>query len=126
MKQGFWLSPGESPANYPSGWTFVTDSPVEVALTLTRSWGGFGYESFVYEASDSEGELTDTGLRGFSVAFPLWFPAALFAVLPAARLYRRVRRKHPPGHCRRCGYDLRATLARCPECGMAGGLAGGR
>ena len=61
--------------------------------------------------------------HGHVVSIPLWmFPAALgaYPVLSlgweAARALTRNRRKMA-GSCRRCGYDLRATPDRCPECG---------
>ena len=49
---------------------------------------------------------------------PLWLLAALFSLpktLPM--LMRRLRRRIPPGCCKTCGYDLRATPDKCPECG---------
>ena len=52
-----------------------------------------------------------------AVIVPHWFAALAFAALPGYRLARRVRRRHKPGHCPKCGYDLRATPDRCPECG---------
>jgi hypothetical protein len=40
------------------------------------------------------------------------------AFLPALWLMKvRRRQYHSVGHCRSCGYDLRATPDRCPECG---------
>jgi hypothetical protein len=51
---------------------------------------------------------------------PLWFPILVTALLPLARMrpeFRRCRRARL-NLCPICGYDLRATPGRCPECGM--------
>jgi hypothetical protein len=53
--------------------------------------------------------------------FSLWLglPLLTWAVLPAWWLirHRKLRRESRKGTCRVCGYDLRATPDRCPECG---------
>jgi hypothetical protein len=53
---------------------------------------------------------------------PSWFLALIFGLWPAVigcrRLVRwRSMRRTASGHCPKCGYDLRATPDRCPECG---------
>lgn len=51
------------------------------------------------------------------LAVPHWFIGLCAAVVFALWLVvGRRRRRPPPGHCV-CGYDLRATPGRCPECG---------
>lgn len=54
--------------------------------------------------------------RGADV--PFWFLAIVFAIVPLhwARRAWRVRRLRA-GLCPVCGYDMRATPDRCPECG---------
>ena len=68
---------------------------------------GFGY----FRAESRGGELL--------IAVPHWSLALLFAVLPALYLgmMLRSRSRHRAGLCQHCGYDLRTTPDRCPECG---------
>jgi hypothetical protein len=52
---------------------------------------------------------------------PLWVVVLVTAMIPARAIMGRWlamhRRRH--GQCLICGYDLRASVERCPECGAA-------
>lgn len=52
-----------------------------------------------------------------AIFVPYWCLLLLVGTSTAV-LWERDRRL-PPGHCQRCGYDLRASEDRCPECGLS-------
>jgi hypothetical protein len=56
---------------------------------------------------------------GWQVRMPYWLLLILFAVRPAWVMLGKVRSRRwkRRGLCASCGYDLRATPHRCPECG---------
>jgi hypothetical protein len=56
------------------------------------------------------------GTNTVELMVPYWL-ATLVPALPPALRFRSRRRRRLPGVSRRCGYDLRATPDRCPECG---------
>jgi len=64
------------------------------------------------------------GAMGFqqpSIVFPMWLVVmgSLIAPTISAMRLRRRRRRAKLGLCMHCGYDLRASSERCPECGTA-------
>ena len=70
----------------------------------------------------------ETRFAGRAVWVPYWLPTGLALVGPvawlrAARL-RLGRERQRLNLCVRCGYDLRATPGRCPECGTVAAPAG--
>jgi len=60
-------------------------------------------------------------LTEIEVTIRLWLLCVLFAFLPSMFVIRRMRSRRLVlrRRCMRCGYDLRATPERCPECGTA-------
>ncbi len=58
---------------------------------------------------------TSTVVR--SLVLPLYIPFLIFAI-PTGYLWWRDRRRIPPGHCQKCGYNLTGNVSGvCPECG---------
>lgn len=57
------------------------------------------------------------------VILPIPALVLLFALSPVVALIARRRgsRRRMEGHCKKCGYDLRASSERCPECGYVRG-----
>jgi hypothetical protein len=77
-----------------------------------KIWLKFG----IVSASNAGGT---EAIRG--VAMPHWFAAIALLVLPIIRSVKwfRHRRQVRAGCCAKCGYDLRASSGRCPECGAS-------
>ena len=86
-------------------------------LVADRGWvwihGGAGY--------DARGAVfVNTSANVYR--FPIWLlsPSICPPLLWLALFYRS-RKRPAPGLCPACGYDLRATPDRCPECGAVAG-----
>jgi hypothetical protein len=67
-------------------------------------------------------------LRAYKMIFPAWYPLGLvslpllvYLLIQGVKTPRRIiqRRRSSRGLCLNCGYDIRESMDRCPECGVA-------
>jgi hypothetical protein len=58
---------------------------------------------------------------GYFIQIPYWMAIGLMGMCPAIWIFQAYqgRPRFPIGYCLLCGYDLRASIHRCPECGEA-------
>jgi hypothetical protein len=120
---GLWVSAGavalhctwRSGTRYGPRWESEWEDP-EPILGSTGSvalWNRAGFGWFDERVTAGSRE------RVVSIVFPLWFVA-----LPALATLILITTRHRPRRsigtsCATCGYDLRASPDRCPECGRA-------
>ena len=93
------------------GWPF--DCPTYISNTYHEY--GFGYCKF---------QVTHNITREWDTCYSIpiwWFMLLVYLIGTLAHflIARRIKRKMKSGTCMECGYDLRATPDRCPECGKA-------
>jgi len=105
--------PRAVPSRAGTDWSRDTDDPEDLADGINGRFG-FGFER-------RRSQWRGTAYDGWHFAFPLWLPAMLLAIPPAAAVGRALRRRRPEGRglCRHCGYDLTGNVSGvCPECGV--------
>ena len=99
------------------GWSVSHPPPqyggVDWPQISRHSWAGFHF------ANTKIGPERIVGLCA-----PVWFLLPVLLALPLLWLrHHRLRKRNRPGLCPTCGYDLRATPDRCPECGAFPAMA---
>jgi hypothetical protein len=104
----------------PSGWSWLQlprsfDLQLPAASTVQKL-------GFVLSRQSTTWRISNTGritMSNLVVILPDWFLCPLTALLPIRWFIvdRTRRNRKRLGRCNQCGFDLRATPDRCPECG---------
>ena len=104
------------------GWTLSIErydpaQPQWIDQPAVTRWHAAGFKASQSFSRSGDGSLMEWA----AVAIPYWAIAVAALPLPLLVLGPGVmrRRRKKAGRCEGCGYDLRATLSRCPECGVA-------
>jgi hypothetical protein len=113
---------------YNPEYTYFDPGMAQTFRRLPHGWYFAGFGSAWNRSSEMDPAAVPPRLRVVfafrDVAAPWWALVLMTAAAPAWQAVRiargrRRRRRVRAGLCAKCGYDLRASSGRCPECGRA-------
>lgn len=113
LANGWQRGDGQAYMKRTGGYAWVWSAP---GMVVSRT------DVHILAVTSENRILPDVFSQSRRLAVPCWLAALLFGVLPGWRAFlwverRRRLRRSREGRCDQCGYDLRATPDRCPECG---------
>jgi hypothetical protein len=111
-----YLNWGPSIPKTSAGWDLSIKEPKSLLgqlQGLTGMLGQFRFRAFGFAFFSIHRPAV---LDGPEFLWPCWSLASLTVMPPAVWIIRN-RRQFARGHCKVCGYDLRAMPNMCPECG---------
>jgi hypothetical protein len=132
-----WVFDYPRPEELATTWHFGRPLPARGAQPPASSFLGFQHstsrEFYIFlpkgyiPPKDISGGWAPQGssqlvaLPAETIVIPIWSLVLPNMVLPTLWVYlwRRDRKRNRAGFCAVCGYDLRGTPGRCPECGTA-------
>ncbi|MDB5357412.1 MAG: hypothetical protein JWN24_3865 [Phycisphaerales bacterium] len=105
----------------PSGWSHMsapTGTPTWHLIPRRMPGDRFVALGFEWSFADAMAPSAYAPRRVFMLGVPYYFVGLPACLPPIGWLRRKVRNRSVTFNvCRHCGYDLRATPERCPECG---------
>src|SRR4051812_39306604 len=102
----------------PRWWINTHPNHLTLCRQIGRDWDrplkSFDFLGVNFGGGWGEGSML------WNLVIPFWLLTALFCVLPLCDFILAITKsvRNTKGHCRHCGYDLRASPDRCPECGQ--------